>query len=65
MGVPSCQAMNIHEFQAKGLFRDYGIPVPEGVPCHSVDEVGAAYQQLCQDTGGRVVVVRDGAEYFC
>jgi len=58
MGVPSCQAMNIHEFQAKGLFRDYGIPVPEGVPCHSVDEVGAAYQQLSQNTGGQIVVVK-------
>ncbi len=31
--------MKIHEYQARNLFRKYGIPVPEGVICHSVDEV--------------------------
>ncbi len=31
--------MKIHEYQARDLFRKYGIPVPEGVVCHSVDEV--------------------------
>jgi succinyl-CoA synthetase beta subunit len=31
--------MKIHEYQARNLFRKYGIPVPEGVVCHSVEEV--------------------------
>lgn len=31
--------MKIHEYQARELFKKYGIPVPEGVVCHSVDEV--------------------------
>ncbi|MBT6997664.1 MAG: succinate--CoA ligase subunit beta, partial [Prolixibacteraceae bacterium] len=31
--------MKIHEYQARDLFRKYGIPVPDGVVCHSVDEV--------------------------
>lgn len=31
--------MKIHEYQARNLFRKYGIPVPDGVVCHSVDEV--------------------------
>nr|WP_319573113.1 ADP-forming succinate--CoA ligase subunit beta [uncultured Draconibacterium sp.] len=31
--------MKIHEYQARNLFRKYGIPVPEGVVCHTVDEV--------------------------
>lgn len=31
--------MKIHEYQARDLFRKYGIPVPEGELCHSVDEV--------------------------
>ncbi|MEN8116633.1 MAG: ADP-forming succinate--CoA ligase subunit beta [Bacteroidota bacterium] len=31
--------MKIHEYQARNLFRKYGIPVPEGFVCHSVDEV--------------------------
>ena len=24
--------MNIHEYQAKELYRKYGIPVPKGIP---------------------------------
>ena len=31
--------MKIHEYQARDLFRKYGIPVPNGVVCHSVEEV--------------------------
>ena len=31
--------MKIHEYQARNLFRKYGIPVPDGVVCHSVEEV--------------------------
>jgi len=46
--------MNIHEFQAKALFRDYGIPVPRGVPCRSLEDVGRAFQEL----GGPIGVVK-------
>ncbi len=31
--------MKIHEYQARNLFRKYGIPVPDAVVCHSVEEV--------------------------
>ncbi len=31
--------MKIHEYQARNLFRKYGIPVPDAVLCHSVEEV--------------------------
>lgn len=31
--------MKIHEYQARDLFKKYGIPVPDGVVCHSVEEV--------------------------
>jgi succinyl-CoA synthetase beta subunit len=31
--------MKIHEYQARNLFRKYGIPVPDGVVCHSVEEI--------------------------
>lgn len=30
--------MNLHEYQAKKLFTEYGIPVPPGKPAHSVKE---------------------------
>jgi succinyl-CoA synthetase beta subunit len=38
--------MNIHEHQAKELLGRYGIPVPRGKPCHSVDEAVAAAESL-------------------
>jgi len=30
--------MNLHEYQAKKLFTEYGVPVPPGKPAHSVRE---------------------------
>lgn len=33
--------MKIHEYQARNLFRKYGIPVPDAVVCHTVEEVEA------------------------
>ena len=46
--------MNIHEFQAKALFRDYGIPVPEGHVVRSVD--GAL--QTAKDLGAPPWVIK-------
>ena len=48
------QEMNLHEYQAKILFSEFGIPVPEGKPAHSVkDALGAA-----TEIGGRSWVVK-------
>ena len=44
--------MKIHEYQARELFAKYGIPVPEGVVCHSVDEVR---QKVTEEDKLRVV----------
>ena len=33
--------MNIHEYQAKQIFREFGVAVPNGVPAFSVDEAVA------------------------
>jgi succinyl-CoA synthetase beta subunit len=38
--------MNIHEYQSKSLFRNAGIPVPEGQLALTVDEAVAAWNQL-------------------
>ncbi|MCW5589081.1 MAG: ADP-forming succinate--CoA ligase subunit beta [Legionellales bacterium] len=38
--------MNLHEYQAKQLFRDYGIAVPNGEVIRSTQEVSAAIDQL-------------------
>lgn len=42
--------MNIHEFQAKQLFRDYQIPVPESVVANSASSALAAAQALSGDS---------------
>ncbi|NNJ24691.1 ADP-forming succinate--CoA ligase subunit beta [Alienimonas chondri] len=46
--------MKIHEYQAKELFRDAGVPTPRGIVCTSADEVAAAYGEL----GGPLAVVK-------
>jgi succinyl-CoA synthetase beta subunit len=47
-------AMNLHEYQAKDLFRSYGVPVPPGRVAGSADEAAAAAAAL----GGSVWVVK-------
>ncbi len=46
--------MNIHEYQAKAILRQFGAPVPKGVPAFSVDEATRAAEQL----GGPIWVVK-------
>ena len=38
--------MNIHEHQGKELLRKYGVPVPDGQACFTVDEAVAAAEKL-------------------
>ena len=38
--------MNLHEYQAKKLFADYAIPVPDGRPAHSANDARARAQEL-------------------
>src|SRR5215472_7810824 len=46
--------MNIHEYQAKAVLREFGVPVPRGIPAMSVDEAVKAAHEL----GGPVWVVK-------
>jgi len=46
--------MNIHEYQAKAVLREFGVPVPRGIPALSVEEADKAAHQL----GGPVWVVK-------
>ena len=46
--------MNLHEYQAKEVFRTYGIPVPAGKVAESAAEAAAAAQAI----GGAVWVVK-------
>jgi len=38
--------MNIHEYQAKQLFRDYAIPAPSGAIAHSIDQAALAIAEI-------------------
>src|ERR1700680_2313531 len=38
--------MNIHEYQAKAVLRDFGVPVPRGMPAFTVEDAVAAARQL-------------------
>ena len=46
--------MNIHEYQAKAVLREFGVPVPRGVAAFSVDEAVNGAKEL----GGPVWVVK-------
>ena len=52
--------MNLHEFQAKDLFRDYGIPVSKGVPIRELSEVRNAIKSLNGDKWVMKVQVHAG-----
>ena len=46
--------MNLHEYQSKRLFADYGIPVPRGIPAESAEAAVKAAEEL----GGELWVVK-------
>ena len=46
--------MNIHEYQAKAVLREFGVPVPRGIPAFSVAEA----EQAANELGGPVWVVK-------
>ncbi|MFA6266386.1 MAG: ADP-forming succinate--CoA ligase subunit beta [Pseudolabrys sp.] len=46
--------MNIHEYQAKAVLKEFGVPVPRGIPAFTVDEAIKAANEL----GGPVWVVK-------
>ncbi len=50
--------MKIHEYQGKQIFAKYGIPIPQGVPCFTAEEVEAAAKRLIDETKIPVVVVK-------
>ena len=46
--------MNVHEYQAKQIFKKYGVPTPKGIMVESVQDAVTAAEQL----GGPVWVVK-------
>jgi succinyl-CoA synthetase beta subunit len=50
--------VKIHEYQAKALMKERGIPVPAGTVATTVDEAVAAVRPLVEGSGNAVVVVK-------
>lgn len=48
------RTMNLHEYQSKELFAEYGIPVPKGIPAVTAEEAENAARKL----GGDLWVVK-------
>ena len=50
--------MKIHEYQAKQIFAQYGVPIPKGYPAMTVDEAENNAKRLFEETKSPVVVVK-------
>ncbi|MEI6846887.1 MAG: ADP-forming succinate--CoA ligase subunit beta [Chlorobiaceae bacterium] len=50
--------MNIHEYQGKDILRKFGVAVPRGIVAYSPEEVKTATEQLFEEVGCPVVVVK-------
>jgi len=53
--------MKIHEFQARSLLRDYGVPVPPGLVVERIEDAAAAYKSVVEEAGlgdGGLAVVK-------
>ena len=46
--------MKIHEYQCKELFRNAGVPVPDGYPAFNINETMESYKKL----GKKQVVIK-------
>jgi len=50
--------LNVHEYQAKALFRKHGIPTPQGIPAFTEQEAADAAKRLVDETGQETLVVK-------
>ncbi|MFB6248688.1 MAG: ADP-forming succinate--CoA ligase subunit beta [Salinibacter sp.] len=50
--------MKLHEYQAKGILRDYDVPVPRGIVAETVDEAVAAAERLRREEEAALFVVK-------
>src|SRR5687767_8074339 len=50
--------MKIHEYQARDLLAQFGIPVPPGIVVESADEAAKAFEKLQKEHGVKLAVVK-------
>ena len=50
--------MNLHEYQAKNLLKNFNVPVQEGYACSTVHEAEEAYRQVKNQYGSSFAVIK-------
>ena len=50
--------MNLHEYQSKSLLKKFGVKVPEGILCHTVEEAVKAAEIVQASTGNEKCVIK-------
>ena len=50
--------MKLHEYQARELLANHGIPVPQWILVETPDEAAKSYEQLESDHGAQMCVVK-------
>ena len=50
--------MNLHEYQAKELLKQYNVPTQEGFACSTVEEAVTAYNKIVAETGSKFAVIK-------
>ncbi len=50
--------MNLHEYQAKELLKNYKVPVQEGIAVDHVSAAEDAYKQISSQTNNKFAVVK-------
>lgn len=50
--------MNLHEYQAKELLKQYQVPTQEGIAVATPEEAVTAYEQIARDSGSKFAVLK-------
>lgn len=50
--------MNLHEYQAKSILKDYGVPIPEGITVDKPEDAVEAAKTLQEKTGTQVWILK-------
>ncbi|MCC5787573.1 MAG: ADP-forming succinate--CoA ligase subunit beta [Phycisphaerales bacterium] len=50
--------MKVHEYQARQLLADAGVPVPPGAVIESVEDAASTYKQVTRDAGTDLAVIK-------
>lgn len=50
--------MNLHEYQAKDLLKQFNVPVQEGIAVENPEDAKSAYQKIAEESGSKFAVIK-------